>query len=342
MQSILITGGAGFIGAHFVELFSKQYPNYCIVNVDKLTYASHLAKIEHLAHHSNYHFIQGDITNPHLLEALFKQFKFDGLIHMAAESHVDNSILDPNLFVQTNIQGTHVVLYAAYNHWFDAPQKVKPAYANHRFLYVSTDEVYGALPVGGEPFLESSALNPSNPYSASKAAGECLVKAYRTSYGLQATITRSTNNYGPGQHKEKLIPMILSQALEEQPIYLHGDGRSMRDWLHVKDHCRALDLVFHKGLVGQDYNISADNGCTNLEVAYRICRYLDRFRPLAGKSYRGLITFVQDRVGQDKHYALNHDKIAQTLGWQPIIPFEQGLEALVLETIWQHRQGEKR
>ncbi|WP_342265390.1 dTDP-glucose 4,6-dehydratase [Cardinium endosymbiont of Philonthus spinipes] len=325
MQKLLVTGGAGFIGSHCIELLLKKYPDYYIVNLDKLTYAARLSFA--LQERPNYYFVEGDVANFVLVGELFQTFNFDGVIHLAAESHVDRSIVDPLLFIKTNVEGTGVLLHAAYNHWFKAPGQ--PRHAHHRFLYVSTDEVYGALDGRSKPFTETAPLAPTNPYSASKAAGECLVKGYAHTYGLHTVTTRSTNNYGRYQYPEKLIPMVVKNALQEQSIALHGDGSSIRDWLHVEDHSRAIDCVFHKGQSGQSYNIGANEERTNLEIALMICQILDRVKPLSGKSYTSLIGFTAQRAGQDRRYALDCTKIKATLGWVPSIRLQEGIEALV-------------
>lgn len=331
MQKLLITGGAGFIGAHCIQFFLKHYPNYYIVNLDKLTYAARRSFA--LQEKPNYYFVEGDITNVVLVSELFQKFNFDGVIHLAAESHVDRSIVDPLLFIKTNVEGTGVLLHAAYSHWFKAPSQ--PRNPNHRFVYISTDEVYGALAMHNRPCTEAAMLAPSNPYSASKAAAECLVKGYTHTYGLYTVIARSTNNYGRYQYPEKLIPMVLENALREQFIALHGDGSSIRDWMHVEDHCRAIDCLFHKGQSGQSYNIGANEERTNFEIAWMICQILDRLKPLCDKSYTSFIRFTAERVGQDRRYALDCTKIKKTLGWTPSVGLQEGIQCLVRSHIQQ-------
>ncbi|WP_243017874.1 MULTISPECIES: dTDP-glucose 4,6-dehydratase [Candidatus Cardinium] len=325
MQKLLITGGAGFIGSHCIEWFLKKHPNYYIVNLDKLTYAARLsfARQQRL----NYYFVEGDVTNFLLVSELFQKFNFDRVIHLAAESHVDRSILDPLLFIKSNVEGTATLLHIAYKHWFKGPNQ--PLHPNHLFLYISTDEVYGALDDNAQPFTEATTLAPNNPYSASKAAAECLVRSYTHTYGLHTIITRSTNNYGPYQDTEKLMPMVLKNALQGKPVSLHGDGRSIRDWLHVEDHCRAIDAVLHSGQSGQYYNIGANQERTNLEIASMICQILDRLKPLRESSYTSLIGFTTERAGQDRRYGLDCTKIKAKLGWTPSIGLEEGIEALV-------------
>ena len=329
MRKILLTGGAGFIGSYCLEMLLQRYPDYYVVNIDKLTYASDLFRLKKHIKTPNYHFVPGDITDVLLVDHLFNQFQFDAVIHIAAESHVDRSIIDPSLFVKNNIEGTHVLLHTAYTHWFEGPKQVRSNFLNHRLLYISTDEVYGALSDAIDSFREDAPMAPTNPYSASKAAAECLVNAYRHTYGLDTVVTRSTNNYGIGQHPEKLIPMVVDRALKGQAIPLHGDGGMIRAWLHVTDHVRAIDLAFHQGKSGHTYNITAHDERTNLEVAHMICKLLDRMKPLTQKSYTALITFVADRPGQDRCYALDNTKISEELGWKPLISFQEGLEQLV-------------
>ncbi|MBX9890577.1 MAG: dTDP-glucose 4,6-dehydratase [Amoebophilaceae bacterium] len=329
MRKILLTGGAGFIGAYCLEMLLQKYPDYYVVNIDKLTYASDLSRLKKHIKNPNYHFVLGDITDVLLVAHLFNQFQFDAVIHIAAESHVDRSIIDPPLFVKTNIEGTNVLLHAAYTHWFEGPKQVRSNFLHHRFLYISTDEVYGSLSDPIDAFREDAPMAPTNPYSGSKAAAECLVNAYLHSYGLDMVVTRSTNNYGIGQHSEKLIPMVVDRALKGQSIPLHGDGGMIREWLHVTDHVRAIDLVFHQGKSGHTYNIGSYDRRTNLAVAHMICKLLDRMKPLAEKSYTALITFVADRPSQDRRYALDNRKISEQLGWKPMISFQEGLEELV-------------
>ncbi len=329
MRKILITGGAGFIGTHCLQWLEKRYPHYFLVNLDNLTYAARPDALESLHHNPNYCFVRGDISDSGLVKALFQRFHFDHVIHLAAESHVDRSIVDPLLFVQTNVTGTAVLLQAAYEYWFEAPNQPKSAFEAHRFLYVSTDEVYGALNDNHTLFVEPMPLVPNNPYSASKAGAECLVRSYGHTYGLNTVITRSTNNYGFGQYREKLIPMVLHCALADEPILLHGTGDSIRDWLHVSDHCSAMDLLLHKGQPGQCYNIGAGMERTNLSVAHAICTLLDAYKPLKNKSYTSLIEFCAERPGQDRRYALDTRKIRESVGWKPSIGFEEGIQQLV-------------
>lgn len=326
MQKLLVTGGAGFIGSHLIHFLLKKYPQYFIVNLDKLTYAVDKCFLQVLSHNQNYHFVEGDVIDFALVSKLFEVFNFDGVIHLAAESHVDRSISDPLLFVKTNIEGTGVLLHAAYLHWINKPEQIDPVFK--RFLYVSTDEVYGSLDVKVMPLTEDAQLNPRNPYSSSKAAGECLVNAYMNTYKLNAVITRATNNYGPRQHPEKLIPMVLKHALEQKPILLHGNGSSIRDWLHVEDHCSALDCIFHNGQSGC-YNIGANEERTNLEMASMICNILDDVKPLKEKKYESFISFITERVGQDRRYALDATKLRKTLGWHPSITLQQGIKQLI-------------
>ncbi|WP_339044603.1 dTDP-glucose 4,6-dehydratase [Cardinium endosymbiont of Tipula unca] len=331
MQKLLVTGGAGFIGSHLIHLFLKQHPQYFIVNLDKLTYAANRYFLQELNNNPNHHFVEGDVTDFSLVSKLFEEFEFDGVIHLAAESHVDRSISDPLLFVKTNIEGTGVLLHAAYLHWLNKSDQATPAFK--RFLYISTDEVCGPLDNDTVLFTEHSPINPKNPYSSSKAAGECLVHSYIHTYKLNAIITRSTNNYGPRQHPEKLIPMVLKHALEQRPILLHGDGSSIRDWLHVEDHCRAIDCIFHNGQHGACYNIGANEERTNLEIASMICTILDSLQPLKKHTYNAFISFIAERLGQDRRYGLNYTKLRETLGWKPSITLQKGIEHLVYSQI---------
>lgn len=333
MRKILITGGAGFIGTHCVQWFARRYPNYFLVNLDKITYAARPDALESMQHNPNYCFVSGDICDSALVKTLFQRFNFDSVIHLAAETHVDRSIVDPLLFVQTNVTGTAVLLQAAYEHWFKGPNQPKSTFETHRFLHVSTDEVYGALNDNHSLFVEHMPLAPNNPYSASKAGGECLVRSYGHTYGLNTVITRSTNNYGSGQHREKLISMVLHCALAAKPILLHGTGGSIRDWLHVEDHCSAMDILLHQGQPGQCYNIGARMERTNLSVAQTICTLLDACKPLKNKSYASLISFCAERLGQDRRYALDTSKITQSVGWKPSIGFETGLQQLVHQSV---------
>ena len=325
MKNILITGGAGFIGANFVEYFVQKYPDYHIVNLDKLTYAGDLKNLSEVQKSLNYTFYQGDICDRKLIENLFKKYDFQGVIHFAAESHVDNSISNPDAFITTNIHGTFTLLDVARHHWLDAPFSVKKNYENARFHHISTDEVYGTLGDMGL-FTESTPYAPNSPYSASKASSDMIVRAYFHTYGMNVTTSNCSNNYGPKQHNEKLIPTIIRKALTGQNIPIYGDGKNVRDWLFVLDHCTGIDLVFHKGKAGETYNIGGRNEKNNIFIANYICEILDNKKPLPeGKSYKELITFVQDRAGHDRRYAIDATKIEEELGWKAAENFETGI-----------------
>lgn len=329
MKNILVTGGAGFIGSNFIPYFLNKYTGYQIVNLDKLTYAGNLNNLTEVASDPRYHFIQGDITNRELVESLFKQFDFQGIIHLAAESHVDRSIQDPSLFVRTNVEGAFVLLEAARLHWMQKPGEPKSAHVKSRFLHVSTDEVYGSLGPTGF-FTEETSYAPNNPYSATKAGSDLLVRSYVHTYGFNAITTHASNNYGPKQYPEKLIPIIIQRALTQQPIPIHGKGTAIRDWLYVLDHCKGIDLAFHYGKTGEHYNFGGNHEQTNLQIAYQVCTLLDKLAPLSDKnSYQSLITFVTDRPGNDQRYALATQKAEKTLGWKAEEIFETGLQKTV-------------
>ncbi len=324
-KSILVTGGAGFIGSNFVPYFTKKYPDYHIINLDKLTYAGNLNNLTDIGGATNYTFIQGDICNRALIEKIFKDYDIKGVIHFAAESHVDNSITGPQAFIETNILGTFTLLDVARNHWFNAPNQVKTGYENARFHHISTDEVYGTLGETGF-FYETTPYAPNSPYSASKASSDMLVRAYCHTYGLNATISNCSNNYGPKQHPEKLIPKIISNALSGKNIPIYGDGKNVRDWLYVLDHCKAIDLIFHNGKSGETYNIGGRNEKNNLEIVDAICSILDRELPKQDKtSYKDLIVFVKDRPGHDKRYAIDATKLENELGWKADENFASGI-----------------
>jgi len=324
-KTLLITGGAGFIGSNFVPYFVKKYPDYRIINLDKLTYAGNLANLKEVEAAPNYLFIEGDICDTGLVKHLFAKYDIKGVIHFAAESHVDNSITGPLPFIKTNIEGTFVLLEAAREQWMSAPHAPKKGCEDCRFHHISTDEVYGSLGDTGL-FSETTAYAPNSPYSAAKASSDFLVRAYFHTYGLNATTSNCSNNYGPKQHPEKLIPTIIRKALAGQQIPIYGDGKNVRDWLYVLDHCKAIDLVYHKGKSGQTYNVGGRNERNNIEIAEKICEILDKERPLAGgKSYKGLITFVKDRPGHDRRYAIDASKIEAELGWKADENFDTGI-----------------
>lgn len=329
MTNIMVTGGAGFIGSNFVPYLLDQHPGYRVINLDLLTYAGSLDNLKEIAGHPRYLFIHGDIRNRELVDRLLAEHDIRGVIHFAAESHVDNSIAGPDVFIQTNINGTFNLLDSARRFWMEGPFRSKSGYEHCRFHQISTDEVYGSLGESGL-FTESTPYAPNSPYSASKASADHLVRSYHHTYGLNVVTSNCSNNYGPKQHQEKLIPTIIRSALAGNPIPIYGDGRNVRDWLYVLDHCRGIDLVFHQGRSGESYNIGGRNERENIYIATLICELLDRLAPARGRgsdleSYRDLITFVTDRPGHDRRYAIDAGKSESELGWRAEEDFESGL-----------------
>ncbi|MFC4739514.1 dTDP-glucose 4,6-dehydratase [Flavobacterium ponti] len=317
MKNILITGGAGFIGSHVVRRFVTQYPNYHIYNLDALTYAGNLENIKDIENQSNYTFVKGDILNETFLEELFAKYHFDGVLHLAAESHVDRSITDPLAFVKTNVIGTMNLLNVCKKHW-------KDNFEGKRFYHISTDEVYGTLGETGL-FTETTAYDPNSPYSASKAASDHFVRAYGETYGLPYVITNCSNNYGPNHFPEKLIPLFINNIIEKKPLPVYGDGKYTRDWLFVEDHAVAIDLVFHEGKNYETYNIGGFNEWQNIDLVKLLCQQMDaKLGREVGESEQ-LITYVKDRPGHDLRYAIDASKINKELGWKPSVTFEQGL-----------------
>lgn len=323
--NVLITGGAGFIGANFVEFALTQATDQLII-LDKLTYAGNLDNLKGVQNEIT--FIQGDICDTALVHSLFEKYQFRKVIHFAAESHVDNSISGPGEFIQTNIVGTFNLLQAAYQTWMKNPNAFKDEFQNARFLHVSTDEVYGTLGKTGL-FTEKTAYAPNSPYSASKASSDFLVRSYFHTYGLPVVTTNCSNNYGPYQHKEKLIPTIIRKAISGEPIPIYGDGKNVRDWLYVKDHCKGIYLALQKGRLGETYNIGGKNERENIYIAERICDLLDELIPKES-SYRQQITYVKDRPGHDFRYAIDATKLENELGWKAAEDFESGIKKTIV------------
>ncbi|AOO65995.1 dTDP-glucose 4,6-dehydratase [Sulfurospirillum halorespirans] len=320
---ILVTGCAGFIGSNFVPYFLDQYQEYHLINLDLLTYAGNVENLSEVADEPRYTFVEGDICDRTLVESLFEKYSIQGVIHFAAESHVDNSIKNPGVFIETNVNGTFTLLDVAYKTWMEKPFVLKEGYEECRFHHISTDEVYGTLGATGL-FTESTSYAPNSPYSASKAGSDMIVRAYHHTYGMNTVITNCSNNYGPKQHDEKLIPTIIRKALSNQPIPIYGDGQNIRDWLYVLDHCKGIDLVFHEGNRGETYNIGGRNERDNLYIAHKICEILDTLKPKA-TSYKEQIAFVEDRAGHDRRYAIDATKIETKLGWEAEENFESGI-----------------
>ncbi|MBO3115771.1 dTDP-glucose 4,6-dehydratase [Winogradskyella sp. DF17] len=320
-MNILITGGAGFIGSHVVRQFVTTYPNYHIYNLDALTYAGNLENLKDIQGHPNYTFLKGDITDQAFLATIFQNYKFDAVIHLAAESHVDRSITDPLAFVKTNVIGTVNLLNAFKALW-------KGQFEDKLFYHISTDEVYGTLGETGL-FTEQTAYDPNSPYSASKASSDHFVRAYGETYGLPYIITNCSNNYGPNQFPEKLIPLFINNVINQIPLPVYGDGNYTRDWLYVIDHAKAIDLVFHKGVKGETYNIGGCNEWKNIDLVKLLCQQMDkRYNKPKGNSEQ-LITYVKDRPGHDLRYAIDASKIQKELGWKPSVTFEEGLEKTI-------------
>lgn len=327
---ILVTGGAGFIGSNFIPYFLEKYSNYNIINLDLLTYAGCLENLKEVNDHPRYKFVKADIYNRDFVEFIFNEYDIKGVIHFAAESHVDNSIRTPDIFIKTNVNCTFTLLDVAYKYWMEKPFKYKPDYENCRFHHISTDEVYGSLKNLDMPFTETTPYAPNSPYSASKAASDMIVRSYCHTYGLNTVITNCSNNYGPKQHDEKLTPTIIRNAIFGNPIPIYGDGKNIRDWLYVLDHCKGVDLVYHKGETGETYNIGGRNERENIYIAKKICEILDRIHPRKdGKSYKDQITFVEDRPGHDRRYAVDPSKI-ESIGWKAEENFETGIEKTVI------------
>lgn len=347
MKNILITGGAGFIGSHVVRLFVNKYPDYCVVNLDKLTYAGNLANLKDIEDKPNYTFVKADIADLDEMRRIIKEHEIDGIIHLAAESHVDRSIKDPFTFARTNAMGTLALLQAAKEYWDSLPEK----YEGKRFYHISTDEVYGALELthpegvpapfttkasskddmayGTEFFVETTKYNPHSPYSASKASSDHFVRAYHDTYGMPTIVTNCSNNYGPYQFPEKLIPLFINNIRHGKPLPVYGKGENVRDWLFVEDHARAIDLIFHKGKIAETYNIGGFNEWKNIDLIKVVIKTVDRLLGNPEGHSEKLITYVTDRLGHDMRYAIDSRKLQSELGWEPSLQFEEGIEKTV-------------
>ncbi|MCB2195263.1 MAG: dTDP-glucose 4,6-dehydratase [Bacteroidetes bacterium] len=321
MKNILITGGAGFIGCHVVKLFVKNHPDYKIINLDKLTYAGNLENLKEIEGYSNYEFIKGDICDIDLVKDIFEKYSIDSVIHLAAESHVDRSITNPFEFAQTNIIGTLTLLNQAKISWQDNPK-------DKLFYHISTDEVYGSLGDSGL-FTETTHYDPKSPYSAAKASSDHFVRAYHNTFNIPVVITNCSNNYGPNQFPEKLIPLFINNIQQKKPLPVYGKGENIRDWLYVEDHAKAIDVVFHKGKVGETYNIGGFNEWKNIDLIKVICKVMDKKLCREKGESEKLITYVKDRAGHDMRYAIDATKISKELGWKPSLQFEEGIEKTI-------------
>ena len=320
-NNLLVSGGAGFIGANFVQYWLHHHPTDRVVVLDALTYAGNFANLEPIRANQNFRFVHGNICDQTLVERILRDEIIDTIVHFAAESHVDRSIVSPDAFIETNVIGTHSMLKAAKAVWLDSspPQTIR-----HRFHHVSTDEVYGSLGPNDPPFTERSPYAPNSPYAASKAASDHMVRAYHHTYGLNVTTSHCSNNYGPYHFPEKLIPLVITNILQKKPLPIYGDGLNIRDWLYVEDHCRGIELIINKGQPGQRYNIGGNNERTNIDIVKLICELMDDMHPQSSMS-SNLITFVKDRPGHDRRYAIDSTKITQELGYKPLVSLEHGL-----------------
>ena len=336
MQTVLITGGAGFIGSNFIPYFLGNNKEFKVVNLDLLTYAGNLYNLKEVENDSRYTFVKGDICDRSFIERLFRKYKFTGVIHFAAESHVDNSIKNPDTFIKTNIFGTFNLLDVAKNYWMDATNKYQKEFKNARFHHISTDEVYGTLGETGL-FTEETSYAPNSPYSASKASSDFMVRSYFHTYGLNVVTTNCSNNYGPKQHDEKLIPTIIRKAISGENIPIYGDGKNIRDWLYVLDHCKGIELAYQNGKAGETYNIGGENEHNNLYIATTICAILDEILPKKA-SYKKQITFVEDRLGHDFRYAIDASKIENELNWKSDESFDEGVRKTIKWYLKKHKQ----
>ena len=324
-RNIIITGGAGFIGSHVVRLFVNKYPEYKIINLDKLTYAGNLANLKDIEDKPNYRFVKMDICDFEGVLKLMQDEKVDGIIHLAAESHVDRSIKDPFTFAQTNVMGTLSLLQAAKAYWESLPEK----YEGKRFYHISTDEVYGALQFDGTLFTETTKYNPHSPYSASKASSDHFVRAFHDTFGMPTIVTNCSNNYGPYQFPEKLIPLFINNIRHRKPLPVYGKGENVRDWLYVVDHARAIDVIFHNGKIAETYNIGGFNEWKNIDIIKVLINTVDRLLGRPEGEDMDLITYVTDRAGHDLRYAIDSTKLQRELGWEPSLQFEEGIEKTV-------------
>jgi dTDP-glucose 4,6-dehydratase len=329
MHTILVTGGAGFIGSNFIPYFIENNLNYHVINLDLLTYAGDLINVSEVENHPRYTFVQGDICDRNFIEKLFQKYQFHDVIHFAAESHVDNSISGPEAFIKTNVLGTFNLLDTARKLWMFAPNQYNPDFINARFHHVSTDEVYGTLGETGL-FEETTPYAPNSPYSASKAGSDMIVRSYFHTYGMNVVTTNCSNNYGPKQHDEKLIPTIIRKALKGENIPIYGDGKNVRDWLYVLDHCKGIELAFKTGISGETYNIGGRNERNNLYIVDVVCSILNELQPKSEGKYQDQITFVTDRPGHDLRYAIDATKIENELGWQADENFETGIKKTIV------------
>ena len=324
-RNILITGGAGFIGSHLVRRFVNEYPSYRIVNLDLLTYAGNLANLKDVEDKPNYTFVRADICDYERVSAIFREYDIDGVIHLAAESHVDRSIKDPFLFARTNVMGTLSLLQAAKEYWRTTPT----GFEGKLFYHISTDEVYGALEFDGRLFTEETPYAPHSPYSAAKASSDHFVRAYHDTYGMPTIVTNCSNNYGPYQFPEKLIPLFINNIRKGRALPVYGKGENVRDWLYVEDHARAIDLIFHKGKIAETYNIGGFNEWRNIDLIKVLVKTVDRLLGNPEGHSLGLITYVTDRLGHDARYAIDSSKLKNELGWEPSLQFEEGIEKTV-------------